>query len=119
MRLFSSFFLVAEALGALGFWALVWRDPAVAYWFLPSDVSPELIRTFLVADLLTFVLLPLACGHGIFHRCRWTARTLACMRAWQAWQGPQLQGSSASSTALRGTMRPKTRGSASGGYVAL
>jgi hypothetical protein len=93
VRLLSSFFLVAEALGTVLLWVLLWRDPAVARWFLPASVPADLIRTFLLADLVTFVVLPLAAGHGVFHRCRWTGPVLWLhaggvinVAAWSLWQ---------------------------------
>ncbi len=76
MRIFCSFVLVAEALGTLVIWALLWRDPTLGAWFLPPDVAPELIWTFVGADMLTFVALPLAAGHGVFHGCRWAGPAL-------------------------------------------
>ena len=91
--MFCSFALVAEALGTLVLWFFLWRDPELASAFLPADVAPELIRTFLVADLVTFVALPLAAGHGVFHRCRW-AKPVLWLHAggvlnvalWAGWQ---------------------------------
>lgn len=93
MRLLCSSFLVVEALVAAGIWVLLWLDPARGGWFLPPDVRPELIRTFVVADVALFVVAPLAAGHAVFHRLRWARAALwfhaggvVYAALWAAWQ---------------------------------
>ena len=93
MRTPAAFFLVVEAFVAAGVWLLMWLDPARGAWFLPPDVPPGLIQTFLVADVAFFVVLPLAAGHAVFHRLPW-ARVALWFHAggvvyaalWAAWQ---------------------------------
>jgi len=93
VRLACSFLLVAEALVAAGIWVLLWIDPARGAWFLPPDVRPELIRTFVVADVALFVVAPLAAGHAVFHRLGWARPALwfhaggvVYAALWAAWQ---------------------------------
>ena len=93
MRILCSAFLVAEAVVTAALWVLLWLDPSRGSWFLPPDVSPELIRLFVVADVALFVVAPLAAGHAVFHRLGW-ARSALWFHAggavyaalWGAWQ---------------------------------
>jgi hypothetical protein len=93
LRVVCAFFLVAEAVVALAIWVLMLLDPSRGAWFLPPDVPPELIRTFMVADLALFVAAPLAAGHAVFHRLTWArpalwfhAGAVVYAALWTAWQ---------------------------------
>jgi hypothetical protein len=93
IRTLGAFALVAEALVAGVLWGLMWLDPSRGAWFLPPEVPPDLINTFLVADVTLFVVAPLAAGHAVFHRLPWARAALwfhaggvAYAALWAAWQ---------------------------------
>lgn len=72
-----SCFVLAAASTAV--WALVVARPELAHWFLPADVPASLLLTFLAADVVFFVVLPIVVGVGGLRGARW-AWPLLCVQ---------------------------------------
>jgi hypothetical protein len=68
--------LAIAAAGGLVWWVLLLADPSLGAAFLPAGVPPEMIRTFVLADLVCFVLLPAAAAWGIARSRPWARAAL-------------------------------------------
>lgn len=85
--------VVAAAVGA-AWWVLLLVRPELGAAFLPPDVPPRMIRTFLAADLAFYAVAPAVAAYG-FARGRPWARGLlaaecgawgyAALWGWGAW----------------------------------
>lgn len=63
--------LAIAAAGGLASWVLLLVDPSLGAAFLPVGVPPTLIRTFVLADLVCFVILPAAAAWGVARARPW------------------------------------------------
>lgn len=63
--------LLLQSLGGLVWFVCLLTIPDIGAWFLPAEVDPRLIDTFLAADLVFFALLPGLAAIGLRRRARW------------------------------------------------
>jgi hypothetical protein len=68
--------LAIAAAGGLASWVLLLVDPSLGAAFLPAGVPPALIRTFVLADLVCFVILPAAAAWGFARSRTWASGAL-------------------------------------------
>ena len=76
MRRLTIGILAAEGLLGLAWTALLLAEPDAGSWFLPEGIDPGLIRTFLIADVVFFALLPLTAALGLRRRAKWALAAL-------------------------------------------
>lgn len=69
-----------QCLGGLAWFVCLLAIDGIGAWFLPTDVDPGLIHTFLAADLVFFALLPGLAAVGLPRRAGW-ARPVLWMHA--------------------------------------
>jgi hypothetical protein len=72
--------LALEGVAGLSWVALLFVMPGLGSIFLPDDIPPDLIRTFTVADLAFFGVIPLSVALGLRRDWRW-AWPLLCVHA--------------------------------------
>lgn len=65
-----------QCVGGLVWFVCLLAIPDIGTWFLPSEVDPDLIHTFLAADLVFFALLPGLAAVGLRRTARWAWPTL-------------------------------------------
>lgn len=68
--------LAIAAAGGLVSWVLLLADPSLGAAFLPAGVPPSMIRTFVLADLVCFVILPAAAAWGVARSHPWARGAL-------------------------------------------
>lgn len=74
------FLLLEGVLGGVWCALLVLRTADVESWFLPPGLGDGALRTFVVADVVVFFVLPLVTALGL-HRGRRSAHTLLAFHA--------------------------------------
>lgn len=76
MTRLATVLLSIAAAGGLVSWVLLLADPSLGAAFLPANVPPAMIRTFVLADLVGFVLLPAAAAWGLARSRNWARSAL-------------------------------------------